>query len=64
MKETTINIETCAPILTVSEAAEVLRVSDKTVYTLIRAGKIFAVKVSSRLYRVSRDSLKQYLNIA
>lgn len=64
MDEATINIETCAPILTVSEAAKVLRVSDKTVYTLIRAGKIFAVKVSSRLYRVSRDSLKQYLNIA
>lgn len=59
-----LNIENCGPILTVSEAAKVLKVSDTTVYSLIRAEKLHAVKITSKLYRISRESVKEFLCIA
>lgn len=59
-----LNIDNCGPILTVSEATQVLKVSETTVYSLIRAKRINAVKITGKLYRISRESLKEFLHIA
>ena len=59
-----LNIENCGPILTVSETARVLKVSETTVYSLIRAKKINAVKITSKPYRISRESLREFLCLA
>lgn len=47
--------------LTVMEVAERMRVSKMTVYRLIRAGKIPAVRVG-KSFRVREDELETYLN--
>ena len=47
--------------LTVLEVAERMRVSKMTVYRLIRAGKIPAVRVG-KSFRVREDDLDAYLN--
>lgn len=47
--------------LTVLEVAERMRVSKMTVYRLIRAGKIPAVRVG-KSFRVREEDLETYLN--
>lgn len=47
-------------LLTVAEVADMLRVSDMTVYRLIRSGELPAVRVG-RNYRVGRSDLEAYL---
>ncbi|MDP9021254.1 MAG: helix-turn-helix domain-containing protein [Actinomycetota bacterium] len=47
-------------LLTVSEVADLLRVSTMTVYRLIRSGELPAVRVG-RNYRVRRGELESYL---
>ena len=47
-------------LLTVSEVAEMLRVSDMTVYRLIKAGDLPAVRVG-RSFRVSDSDVDAYL---
>ncbi len=49
-----------AQLLTAAEVAERLRVSTMTVYRLIRAGDLPAVRVG-RNYRVREQDLVQYL---
>jgi len=47
-------------LLLVSEVAEYLRVSTMTIYRLIRAGKIEAIRVG-RSYRIREGELHDYL---
>ena len=47
--------------LTVAEAAEELRVTERFIRKLIAAGDLSAVKVGSRLVRIRRASLKEIL---
>ena len=46
--------------LTVAEVAKQLRVSNMTVYRLIKAGEMRAVRVG-RGYRLKEDDVRQYL---
>lgn len=46
--------------MTVGEVASVLRVSNMTVYRLINAGQLPAVRIG-RSFRVHEDDLDQYL---
>jgi excisionase family DNA binding protein len=50
-----------APLLTVAEVADLLRVSNMTVYRLIKAGDLAAIRVGKN-YRIRRDDLDAYLN--
>ena len=47
-------------LLTVSEVADVLRVSTMTVYRLIKSGEIAAIRVG-KSYRIADAELKNYL---
>lgn len=49
--------------LTVSEVAEVMRVSKMTVYRLVHAGELPAVRVG-KSFRVPQDALTNYLAAA
>lgn len=49
-----------SPLMTVAEVAEVLRVSRMTVYRLIKAGELTAIRVGKN-YRVRRRDLEGYL---
>ncbi len=49
-----------ARFLTVAEVAGILRVSTMTVYRLIKAGSLPAVRVG-KSYRVSEDDVDRYL---
>jgi excisionase family DNA binding protein len=48
------------PLLTVAEVADVLRVSNMTVYRLIKAGDISALRVGKN-YRIRQQELEGYL---
>lgn len=48
------------PLMTVAEVAEVLRVSNMTVYRLIRSGQLAALRVGKN-YRIRRQDLDRYL---
>lgn len=47
--------------LTVGEVARLMRVSNMTVYRLIKAGSLRAVQVGNR-YRIRETDVHQYLN--
>jgi excisionase family DNA binding protein len=47
--------------LTVTEVANLMRVSNMTVYRLIRAGRLNAVRVGNR-YRVNESDVHKYLD--
>ena len=51
---------TPGPLLTVAEVAELLRVSNMTVYRLIKAGQIGAIRVGKN-YRIPQADLDDYL---
>lgn len=48
------------PLLTVAEVADVLRVSNMTVYRLIKAGELPALRVGKN-YRIRQGDLETYL---
>ena len=48
------------PLLTVAEVAQVLRVSNMTVYRLIKAGELPALRVGKN-YRIRERDLEAYL---
>lgn len=50
-----------ARFLTVAEVADTLRVSTMTVYRLIKAGDMRAVRVG-KSYRLTEDDVDQYLS--
>ena len=54
------NITTESRFMTVGEVASVLRVSNMTVYRLINAGQLPAVRIG-RSFRVFEDDLDRYL---
>lgn len=47
-------------VLTVDEVADVLRVSNMTVYRLIRSGELVALRIGSN-YRIRERDLEAYL---
>ena len=47
-------------LLTVAEVADLLRVSNMTVYRLIKAGQLGAIRVGKN-YRIPQDDLDAYL---
>ena len=49
-----------ARFLTVQEVADLMRVSSMTVYRLIKAGELPAVRVG-RSFRVSEEAVNEYL---
>ena len=48
------------PLLTVAEVAETLRVSNMTVYRLIKSGELTAIRVGKN-YRIRTADLDEYL---
>ena len=50
-----------APLLTVGEVAQVMRVSNMTVYRLIKSGQMAAIRVGKN-YRIRRRDVERYLS--
>jgi len=48
-------------LLTVSEVASLMRVSNMTVYRLIKSGELAALRVGKN-YRIRNDDVDRYLN--
>jgi excisionase family DNA binding protein len=48
------------PLLTVAEVADILRVSNMTVYRLIKGGQLSAIRVGKN-YRIRQGDLDAYL---
>ena len=48
-------------LLTVGEVAELMRVSNMTVYRLIKAGQLGAIRVGKN-YRIRRTDVDRYLS--
>lgn len=48
------------PLLTVGEVASLMRVSNMTVYRLIKAGQLSAIRVGKN-YRIRRGDVDRYL---
>ena len=49
------------PLLTVGEVAALMRVSNMTVYRLIKAGQLSAIRVGKN-YRIRRGDVDRYLS--
>lgn len=49
------------PLLTVGEVAQVMRVSNMTVYRLIKSGQLAALRVGKN-YRIRRRDVDRYLS--
>ena len=49
------------PLLTVGEVAQLMRVSNMTVYRLIKSGQLAAVRVGKN-YRIRRRDVARYLD--
>jgi excisionase family DNA binding protein len=49
------------PLLTVNEVAQAMRVSNMTVYRLIKSGQLAAIRVGKN-YRIRRSDLERYLS--
>ena len=48
------------PLLTVGEVATLMRVSNMTVYRLIKSGQLSAIRVGKN-YRIRRSDIERYL---
>lgn len=48
------------PLLTVGEVAQLMRVSNMTVYRLIKSGQLAAIRVGKN-YRIRRADVERYL---
>jgi excisionase family DNA binding protein len=53
-------VEQRARFLTVAEVADMLRVSSMTVYRLIKAGELRAIRIG-KSYRLAEDEVDRYL---
>jgi excisionase family DNA binding protein len=49
------------PLLTVGEVAQIMRVSNMTVYRLIKSGQLAAIRVGKN-YRIRRRDVDRYLS--
>jgi len=47
-------------VLTVAEVAEQLRISDESVYRLVRTGRLHSVRIGG-LWRIPQESLDRFL---
>lgn len=56
-----VNRNVVSEFLTVSEVARLMRVSNMTVYRLIKGGSLKAVQVGNR-YRIRESDVHQYLD--
>lgn len=56
-----LTIDNCPDLLTINEVAQILRISDKTAYSLVRSGKIKSIVISNRIYRIQKSSLISYI---
>lgn len=56
-------MEVSSKLLTVKEVAKILRVSDMTVYRLVKSRQISAIRVGKN-YRVKESEVERYLNRA
>ena len=50
-------------LYTISEVAEILRVTRQTVYNWIKSGKIRVVRLPNGFIRITEDELKRILNM-
>jgi excisionase family DNA binding protein len=48
------------PLLTVAEVANMMRVSNMTIYRLIKSGQLSAIRVGKN-YRIRRTDMDRYL---
>lgn len=55
MRKTNINL------LTIQEVAEKLRISERTVYRYIDAGKLKVIKLTRKVTRIAESDLLQFL---
>ena len=51
-------------VFTVKEVAEMLRVSQGTIYSDIRTGRLAALRFGRKTYRITEDGLQDYLAAA
>jgi excisionase family DNA binding protein len=49
------------PLLTVGEVAALMRVSNMTVYRMIKSGQLAAIRVGKN-YRIRRSDVERYLS--
>lgn len=47
--------------LTIKEVSKKLKISERTVYRLIKAGKLKVLKISKKAFRISEKDLLQFL---
>ncbi len=55
-------IDTFPKLLTVKEAADVLRYSPEHIYNLITKGMIRAIKTGGRSIRIPSNSIQEFIN--
>ena len=55
------HVTTLPPVLTVDEAARLLRVNRKTLYDAVRAGEVPGVVRLGRSIRIGRDALLRWM---
>lgn len=48
-------------LLTVKEVSKTLKLSQRTVYRLIEAGRLNAIKISRKAYRIPEEELVRFL---
>ena len=58
----TINNYKDLEMLTIKEVGEILRVTRQQVLVLVKAGELPAIKFNSRLYRVKKNDLENYID--
>ena len=51
-----------ALVVTPAEAAKTLKISSSKIHTLIRTGKLDAIKLGPRSWRIPKRALKAYLD--
>ena len=57
-----LTLETCPALLTVREVSQLLRISDKSAYELIRSGEIPSIALGKRMIRIQKTALLSYLS--
>ncbi len=48
-------------LLTIKEVSEILKLSQRTVYRLIEAGRLTVIKISRKAYRIPEKELIRFL---
>jgi len=48
-------------LLTIKEISKILRLSERTIYRLVEAGKLKAIKISRKATRIDEKDLNQFI---